>query len=327
MKGTGARMNGTDQFFFRQNMNLLCRDEACSVYRLQNETGDGVSTIYGVYPGIWVLYNDFHLTGCPPRKFGEQHMITINHCREGRIEWEISDGAYLYLAPGDVMLDSSITENKNCSFPLNHYHGITIMIAVPEVVEQMGELLELFSIDLLRLEETLALKSRPFIMHGNPAPDHVITELYQVPETIRMEYLKVKILELLVLLKAVDPSLLGEARPYFYKTQVEKVKAIMEFITTRPEQHFTMEELASHFDISVSALKQCFRGVYGMPIYTYIRNYRMDLAASLLTQTEEPVTSIAGKVGYINTSKFSEAFKSVKGKNPLEYRKVKIKTE
>ena len=56
----------------------------------------------------------------------------------------------------------------------------------------------------------------------------------------------------------------------------------------------------------------------------YMRNYRMDLAASLLTQTDEPITVIAGKVGYTNTSKFSEAFKKVKGKTPLEYRKIKI---
>ena len=56
----------------------------------------------------------------------------------------------------------------------------------------------------------------------------------------------------------------------------------------------------------------------------YMRNYRMDLAASLLTQTDEPITVIAGKVGYTNTSKFSEAFKKVKGKTSLEYRKIKI---
>ena len=41
-----------------------------------------------------------------------------------------------------------------------------------------------------------------------------------------------------------------------------------------------------------------------------MRNYRMDLAAALLVQTDEPITVIAGKVGYTNTSKFSEAFKS-----------------
>ena len=40
--------------------------------------------------------------------------------------------------------------------------------------------------------------------------------------------------------------------------------------------------------------------------------------------TFKPITVIAGKVGYTNTSKFSEAFKKVKGKTPLEYRKIKI---
>ena len=98
----------------------------------------------------------------------------------------------------------------------------------------------------------------------------------------------------------------------------------MAFMTNNPERHFTMEELSAQYDISVSALKQCFKGVYGTAIYTYMRNYRMDLAATLLTQTDEPITTIAGKVGYTNTSKFSEAFKKIKGKTPLEYRKVKI---
>ena len=46
-----------------------------------------------------------------------------------------------------------------------------------------------------------------------------------MPDNIRLEYLRVKILELLVTLKTVDPTVLGVERPYFYKTQVEKVKA------------------------------------------------------------------------------------------------------
>ena len=306
-------LNRSDLFFSQQNMNLLCRDESCSVYQMKNETGDGTATYYEVYPGIGVMYNDFHMEHCPSRKF-----------EQGRVEWEVSNGAYLYLASGDIMLDSSATENNHCSFPVSHYHGITITISVPEAAESLGELLPLFSIDLERIEQQFALKVRPFIMHGNSVPDHVISELYQVPENIRLEYLRVKVLELLVTLKTVDPTVLGVERPYFYKTQVEKVKAIMAFMTEEPERHFTMEELSEKFDISTSALKQCFKGVYGTAIYTYMRNYRMDLAASLLTQTDEPITVIAGKVGYTNTSKFSEAFKKVKGKTPLEYRKIKI---
>lgn len=318
-------MNRNDRFFMRQNMNLICRDEACSVYQMKNDSGDGTVTFYEVYPGIAVMYNDFHMASCSPRKFEDgKHTISVHHCREGRIEWEVNNGAYLYLASGDIMLDSSLTENKHCSFPVSHYHGITITISVYDAIEGIRDLFSVFSIDLEKLEQLFALKKRPFIMHGDSVPDHVISELYQVPDSIRLEYLRVKVLELLVTLKTVDPSIVGEERPYFYKTQVQKVKAIMRFMTDNPDCHFTMDELSAKYDISVSALKQCFKGVYGTAIYTYMRNYRMDLAASMLIQTDEPVTVIAGKVGYTNSSKFSEAFKSVKGKTPLEYRKIKI---
>ena len=317
-------MNRSDQFFSQQNMNLLCRDDSCSVYQMKNETGDGTATYYEVYPGIGVMYNDFHMASCPPRHFESTRNIGIHHCREGRIEWEVSNGAYLYLASGDIMLESSATENKHCSFPVSHYHGITITISIDEAIAQSGDFLALFGVDLEQIEKEFALSARPFIMHGNSVPDHVISELYQVPESIRLEYLRVKILELLVTLKTVDPSLVGIDRPYFYKSQVEKVRAIMAFMMNEPEHHFTIEELSQKFDISTSALKQCFKGVYGTAIYTYMRNYRMDMAASLLSQTDEPITVIAGKVGYTNTSKFSEAFKKIKGNTPLEYRKIKI---
>lgn len=104
---------------------------------------------------------------------------------------------------------------------------------------------------------------------------------------------------------------------------MEKRKAIMQLMTSNPEVHYTMEELAEQFDLSVSALKKCFKGVYGTAIFTYMRNFRMDMAATLLAQTDESVTEIAGKVGYTNSSKFAEAFKSAKGKTPLAYRKQK----
>lgn len=47
-------LNRSDLFFSQQNMNLLCRDESCSVYQMKNETGDGTATYYEVYPGIGV---------------------------------------------------------------------------------------------------------------------------------------------------------------------------------------------------------------------------------------------------------------------------------
>ena len=306
-------------------MQLICKDELCSVYQMKNETGEGVVTFYSVYPGIGIMYNDFHMDVCPPRDLGgTMNIFAIHHCREGRVEWEISNGTYLYLVPGDVLLDSSETKNKKCSFPTKHYHGITITISIPEAINGMQDILNAFSIDFDILEHMFKLKTRPFIMQGESVLDHVLSELYRVPPMIRIEYLRIKILELLITLKTIDPLSAGDERPYFPKAQVNKIKEIMSFMTRNPECHFTINELSEKYNISVSALKQCFKAVYGTAIYTYMRNYRMDLAAAMLTQTDEPITLIAGKVGYVNTSKFSEAFKKAKGKTPSAYRKIKI---
>ena len=98
-------------------------------------------------------------------------------------------------------------------------------------------------------------------------------------------------------------------------------------ITGNLEKHYTIAELANMYDLSLSALKKCFKGVYGEAIYSYLSSYKMNVAASLLLKTEESVTMIAGKVGYTNVSKFSEVFKKTYGKNPTEYRKINIRTE
>ena len=71
-------LNRSDLFFSQQNMNLLCRDESCSVYQMKNETGDGTATYYEVYPGIGVIYNDFHMASCPPRRFDNTHYISLS---------------------------------------------------------------------------------------------------------------------------------------------------------------------------------------------------------------------------------------------------------
>ena len=47
-------------------------------------------------------------------------------------------------------------------------------------------------------------------------------------------------------------------------------------------KNYTLEELSARFDIALTPMKNCFKSVYGSPIFTYKRNYRMNYAASLL---------------------------------------------
>jgi len=314
---------GTEQLYEKQDVQLVCRDTDCSIYRVGNDTGDGTITAYSVFEGVALQYNDFHIKSTPAREQSSSNVLEIQHCREGRIEWEVENDVYLYLATGDLLIDNMERKNQNCSLPLSHFHGITIVISLDDISLEVRTLFELFKIDLQMISDSFK-GEKPFIMRAERSIEHIFSELYQIPKEIRNEYFKVKILELLLFLKMVDTNRDRQERPYFYKTQVEKVKAIMAFMTSNPDKHYTIQQLSEMYDISISALKSCFKGVYGAAIFTFMKNYRMDLAAKLLSQTDKTVTEIAGDVGYTNCSKFSEAFKKTIGQTPMEYRKLKI---
>lgn len=122
-------------------------------------------------------------------------------------------------------------------------------------------------------------------------------------------------------LDALQISESKEERPYFYKGQVEKIKAIHDLITTDLQEHYTMDELAERFQISLTGMKNCFKEVYGDSMYSYLRRYRMNIAATMLRQDSKGIAEIAGAVGYESPSKFATAFRQVMGQTPMEYRK------
>ena len=84
------------------------------------------------------------------------------------------------------------------------------------------------------------------MLHGVAEAEHIFGELYRVPEKIRIPYFKVKILELLLYLDAMTIPQVESERPYFYKTQVEKVEAIKRFLIEHVAENFTQEELLLH---------------------------------------------------------------------------------
>ena len=72
--------------------------------------------------------------------------------------------------------------------------------------------------------------------------------------------------------------------------------------------------------MSVSLLQKLFKQVYGVPVYRYIKEYRLEQAAVELVRSRKPITEIAQHAGYDNASKFAKAFRDVIGVSPREYR-------
>lgn len=222
---------------------------------------------------------------------------------------------------GDLKLDRRLEHQGHFTFPLAHYHGITVGFALPQAAQSLKEWIREFPVDLARLQDKFCASRHPKVLHGAPSIDHIFQELYAVPEQIKLPYFRIKVLELLLYLDALELPKDAE-KPYFYKSQVEKVKAIHRLLTGELERHYTIAELSERFSVPATALKECFKSIYGQPINTYMRNFRMDQAALLLQQEPQMgVAEIAGRVGYDSSSKFAAAFKEVKGKTPLEYRR------
>lgn len=278
-------------------------------------------TLYPVFDGCCLIYNDFHLKQCNSGFHPRFEMFCIDHCREGRIEWKVEGNRYIYVEAGDMQVNSRAQHCREFSFPLRHYHGLTIGFDIRKAEGALLHVMEGFSVDIRRLKAKFCPDDRTFIMRAGAQIDHIFSELYDLPEHVRLPYFKIKVLELLLFLEALEVPEGGEERPYFYKAQVDKVKDIVALMTGNLEHWYTLEELSERFAFPVTSLKQCFKGIYGCTIAAYMKEYRMNAAALMLKDTREPVISIAARVGYGNPGKFAAAFRSVVGMTPTEYRK------
>ncbi len=87
------------------------------------------------------------------------------------------------------------------------------------------------------------------------------------------------------------------------------------------DEKLTIACLADKHQISATNLKKYFKEIYGLSIYAYLKEKRIQKAAELLRETNHEIGKIAGMVGYDNASKFSNSFKSIMGINPSEYKK------
>lgn len=81
-----------------------------------------------------------------------------------------------------------------------------------------------------------------------------------------------------------------------------------------------VNDLARAMACSASHLRRVFRACLGVSPHQWLLDRRLTVAAELLVETEEPVESVARKVGYEGLSHFHRNFKHRFGCTPAEYR-------
>lgn len=295
-------------------------DGYCTVYKMDCADGLGLMTVYQVYPGIQLIYNEFEATSCYWDGNLGKNILEINHCREGREGSKLQSGCCLYLGEGDLSVHTMDNCASEMSFPLKHYRGISVVLDLELVSQNPPEILAKSGVAIADFKEKFCEDGGCFIMRAKDEIEHIFSELYSVPDCLQKPYFMLKVQELLLFLRMIDVKK-EKQRELYTSPQIEIVREIHKRLISNLQERPTIEELSKEYLINTASLKDTFKGVYGQPIGAYMKTYRIKQAAVLLRQTRATIAEIANQVGYENQSKFATAFRDVLKLAPAEYRK------
>ncbi len=107
---------------------------------------------------------------------------------------------------------------------------------------------------------------------------------------------------------------------FSYDSTVGTINDIHTLLISNLKKRYTVNELAAKFHINQTTLKATFKTVFGQPIATYMKEYRIERAKELLLHSDMRISDISFEVGYENPSKFTQCFKSVTGLLPKDFR-------
>ncbi len=301
-------------------LRILAQDDEGMVIRVENESGEGDMIFHMVFDGVYLMYNDFHMYHYYSFYQPPGRILAIDYCREGSLSTN-SDGDFKIKNAGNICIDSRSHHGGECIFATGHFHGISIGLDTLIASKALATACPGIPIDIDAIREKFCGKNGYYMIRANDTLQKIFTDLYRVPAKAKISYFRAKVIELLVCLSVIDKEP-DDEKTYFYKDQVEKVRAIKALIISDLTQSYTIEELAQNFQISQTSLKKCFKEIYGKPISSWLREYRINTARELLIEDKEKsIGDIAFLVGYESAGKFSAVFKKQCGLSPKDYRR------
>lgn len=282
--------------------------------------GSGEIHYYRLFDGVGILLLRLEMETYTEMRT-QVGVLEVNFCINGRFETSFSMRDRVLLKPGDMAIScydgvhGSISESR---FPLGYYEGICLEVNSEAASGWIAQHAPAFHVDFSALKQTLLESKWYMVGSAGSRCEHVFRELYESAFYAERTYLQLKALELLMLLDRIPQE--SGADAYFSSEQTELAHHLRDHLLTNREGYVSLAQLAAEHEMSVSHLQKLFKQVYGVPVYRYIKEYRLEQAAVELVRSRKPITEIAQRAGYDNASKFSESFKKRYGKTPSRYR-------
>ncbi len=167
-------------------------------------------------------------------------------------------------------------------------------------------------------------KDKKYYKDGNISPSMaiVLNQIinYNLNSSIKHLYFKGKALELLSLYFNRNEDANVEQCPFLVdETNVIKIRKAKDIIVSRMAEPPSLQELADEIDLSLKKLKEGFKQIYGDSVFSFLFDYKMEVARKLLEAGEHNVNEVGLKVGYSTSSHFIAAFKKKYGTTPKKY--------
>jgi AraC-like DNA-binding protein len=167
-------------------------------------------------------------------------------------------------------------------------------------------------------------KDKKYYKDGKISPSMavVLNQLisFNLNSSIKSLYFKGKAYELLSLFfnRSEDADI--EQCPFLVdEVNVAKLKKAKDIIIANMAEPPTLQELADDIGLSLKKLKEGFKQIYGDSVFSFLFDYKMEVARKLLESGDYNVNEVGLKVGYSTGSHFIAAFKKKFGTTPKKY--------
>ena len=122
------------------------------------------------------------------------------------------------------------------------------------------------------------------------------------------------VLEMLARTARVDIAAAAAGRPPAWLTQAR------DLLHDSWREPLRVSDIAHAVGVHPVHLSRSFRAEYGLPVSGYVRRLRVEWAARRLTDTDEPIASIAVQAGFTDQSHLTRTLRAQLGVTPRQWR-------
>ena len=286
-------------------------------------------SVYNLIPGTSVIIthsylNDYFTKSDELLEYEHpEDNLLINFIDSGSYRCEVSPNKYAFVKNNYLSMYKKNMLPNSFSYvgEVTIVHIIINKKQMPHISDYFKDIREVINyfFDVCENENAIIFKT----------PEKILNIVEEIKE---FDFKKDKSKRLLFILKTLESLL------FLYEIEIENekidqrtysdetirvVRYIKNSLSRNIASYVSLETLSMSYGINLTTLKNCFKDMYGKPLYTWYKEYKFYRAKELIKNTDYPISKIAYMVGYKSSSKFTKAFKKEMGVLPSSYRKNK----